>query len=208
MPSYIDLQNRIATDLTRTDLASQIQNAIQDAIKHYEHDRFWFNTTRALTFATVNAQSAYGASDLAQIPTLIRIDHLFLPLGNSVFDLDYYEPDQFEYIAANGAPGKPTCYTYVDSQILLWPVPNAVYTLRPHMHYRLSALSNSTDSNAWCNEAEQLIRTHAKLILYMDVLEDNDGAGRMQAKIQSLKDKLDFESSARESSGRIRGTDF
>jgi hypothetical protein len=210
MSTYLDLQSRIATDLTRDDLPSQTKNAISDAVKHYETSRFWFNTTRSKTFPAVVGQDTYTGTDLAEIPNVIRIDKLFLRDSVSLYPLDRYEPDEFEFLAGNpfNGSGRPVAFTYIDSTIMLWPKPIAVYTLRPHMHFRLAPLASDTDTNAWCNEAEQLIRTHAKLILYMDVLEDMDGAQRMQAKIQPLKDKLDYETSARTATGRIKGTDF
>lgn len=209
MGTYLDLQTNIANDLTRSDLVSQTKSAIQDAIANYEHDRFWFNVTRSMTFQTVVGQAAYTGDDLAQIPNLIRIDKLFLPYAGTIYALEHWEPDRFEWLAGSSlGTGKPTVYTYVDGQILLWPVPVAVYTLRPHMHYRLPPLANDDDSNAWCNEAEKLIRAHAKLILYTNVLEDDAGSQRMQLQIPSIKTKLDYETSARTATGRIRGTNF
>jgi hypothetical protein len=208
--TYLDLQNRIASDLTRSDLTSQIKSAIGDAVKHYETSRFWWNVTRSLTFQTVANQQGYGTAALPQIPNIIKLDHLFLSSNpGSIYDLDFYEMDEFEWLAAaNTSPGKPTIYTRADGQILLWPIPITAYTMRPHMHYRLDALVNDTDTNAWCNEAEQLIRCHAKLLLYTNVLEDSDGAQRMQSEIDAFKSRLDYENSARTATGRIKGTDF
>ncbi|WP_315729038.1 hypothetical protein [Bradyrhizobium sp. SZCCHNS2015] len=209
MANYLDLQNAIASDLTRSDLGSQIQGAIQDAVKQYERQRFWFNTTRSLTFRTVPGQSTYTGADLAQIPDIIRIDRLFLRWGTSIYPLDWYEPDEFEFLTAlNVSNGRPTIYTYVDRQIIMYPEPVQAWVIRPHMHYRLPPLVNPTDANAWTNEAENLIRAQAKLILYMNVLEDADGAVRMQAQIPGLKAGLDYETSARSATGRIRGTEF
>ena len=204
-----DLQANIANDLTRADLTSQIASAVNDAIKFYEPSRFWFNVTRSLTFPTVVNQQPYTGSDLAQIPNIIRIDKLWLNSPGSIYALDWYEPDEFEWLIPLQGGGKPTVYTYIDQQILLWPTPNSTaFTLRPHMHYRLAALVQPTDTNAWCTNAEQLIRAHAKLLLYTNVLEDTDGAARMQGEIQAFKDKLDYETSARMATGRIRGTEF
>ncbi|WP_461314588.1 phage adaptor protein [Bradyrhizobium embrapense] len=205
----MDLQTRIAGDLTRDDLGSQIKDAIGDAIKNYESDRFYFNVTRSLTFPTVIGQTAYTGSDFSQIPNIIRIDHLFLRDTVSTYDLERLEPDEFEWLQGNNTgPGKPNVFTYIDGQIMLWPIPIAVYTIRPHMHYRLAALSADTDSNAWTNDAEQLIRAHAKLLLYTNVIEDTDGMQRMQLQVPTYKGKLDYETSARMSTGKIRGTDF
>jgi hypothetical protein len=208
MGTYLDLQNNIASDLTRSDLSAQIKSAIQDAIKQYERQRFWFNTTRSKTFQTVAGQMPYTGSDLAEIPNLIRIDNLFLTWGTATYPLEWYEPDEFEFLTSlNTSNGRPSVYTYIDAQLLLWPTPVAAYTVRPHMHYRLSALANDTDSNSWCNEAENLIRAHAKLILYSGLLEDDQGAARMAQQIPGIKAGLDYETAARSATGRIRAPD-
>ncbi|WP_431014562.1 hypothetical protein [Bradyrhizobium pachyrhizi] len=205
----MDLRTRIASDLTRDDLSDQIKSAVLDAIKNYETDRFYFNVTRTKTFATVVGQSAYTGADLAEIPNIIRIEHLFLRDTVSTYDLERLEPDEFEWLQGNNTgPGKPNVFTYIDGQIMLWPVPIAVYTIRPHMHYRLATLSADGDSNAWTNDAEQLIRAHAKLLLYTNVIEDTDGMQRMQLQIPAYKGKLDYETSARMSTGKICGTSF
>ena len=208
MGTYLDLQNAIASDLTRSDIGSQIKAAIQEAIKQYERQRFWFNTTRSKTFVTVPTQATYAANDLAEIPLAIRIDDVFLRYSTSTYPLDRYEPDEFEFLTALTNQGRPTIWTYVDNSLILWPTPNAVWTMRPHMHYRLSALVNDTDSNSWTNEAENLIRAHAKMILYTNVLDDPEGMQRMQASIPGLKAGLDYETSARSGTGRIRATEF
>jgi len=205
--TFLDLRNNVATDLTRTDIPDQIKSAVGDAIENYETTRFYFNVTRSKTFATVPGQAAYGASDLAEIPDIIGLDTLFLFDGTRALELDKYEADEFEWLqSATTGAGRPTAYTYVDSQILLWPVPATVYTMRPHMHYKLTPLVNDTDANAWCNDAEQLIRCHAKLLLYANVIEDTDGMQRMQVQIQPLADRLAYKTSARQATGRIRGT--
>jgi hypothetical protein len=141
-----------------------------------------------MTFPTVIGQAAYGATDLAQIPNIIGIDTLFLFDSGRPFELEKYEADEFEWLQSTSTGnGRPCAYTYIDSQILLWPTPVAVYTMRPHMHYKLTELSADTDTNAWTNDAEQLIRCHAKLLLYANLIEDTDGMQRMSAQIQSLQ---------------------
>jgi hypothetical protein len=204
--NFLDLQNQIAEDLTRPDLTAETKNAVANAIENYETSRFHFNVTRSKTFSTVAGQSAYGAAALAEIPDLIELDTLFLFDGRP-FELEKYEVDEFEWLqGSNTGRGHPTSYCYVDSQILLWPVPAAVYTMRPHMHYKLAPLVADTDSNAWCVDAEQLIRCHAKLLLYANVIEDTEGMQRMQVQIQPLLDRLAYKASARSSTGQIRGT--
>jgi hypothetical protein len=209
MGTYLGLQTNIANDLTRSDLTSQIQSAIADAISFYEPDRFWFNQTRSLTFSTNAGQNTYTATDLAQIPNIIEFDHVFIRDSVSQWALTKQEYADFEWLLGlNTANGRPTDYCYVDGTIILWPQPNAVYTVRPHIHYRLAPLVNPTDSSAWCTEAERLIRAHAKLILYTNVLEDDTGSQRMQLQLPALRSKLDEETTSRLSTGRIHGTRF
>lgn len=208
MGTLLDLKNRIASDLTRDDLTSQIDGAVRDAIKFYERERFWFNQTRSLTFNTVPGQVAYGSAANTAIPTIIQIDHLFLPQGNSIYPLDRYEAADFE-ILENGSTGggRPIGFTYIDKEIRLWPVPNSILTLRLHAHYRLP-YPDDGDTNAWTDDCEELIRSHAKMLLYLDLLEDNDGVSRMQNKIPVLLDFIRSETTGRMATGRIRGTDF
>jgi hypothetical protein len=210
MTTLADIQARIASDLTRSDLTGQIANAVADAINHYQRYRFWFNVTRLQTFTTVAGQQAYAAADLAIIPDIIRVDALFILQSGSTttYPLDRFEPGDFEVIALTMGGGKPTVFSYVDEQILLWPIPGAAYTMRLHCHYKLPPLVNPTDSNSWVTDAEELIRSHAKLLLYTDVLDDEEGAGRMQAKIPALIDALKYETSARRSNGQIEGTQW
>lgn len=212
MGTFLDLRNRIATDLTRTDLDAQTKSAVTDAIEFYEPDRFWFNQTRSPAvagFPTVGGQNTYTSSDLDKIPHVIEFDRIFLLDSVSQWELTKQEYADFEWLLGmKTANGRPTDYTYVDGQLLFWPTPNTVYSVRPHMHYRLPMLVADTDSTAWCNEAEPLIRAHAKMILLMNVIEDDAGAARMQAQIPALKSKLDEETTSRLATGRIRGTQF
>lgn len=208
MGTLLELKTRIATDLTRDDLTSQIASAVSDAIKFYARERFWFNSSRNLTFTTVPGQIAYGAADLAAIPALLRIDAMFLPQNQSILPLDRYEPVDFELLNnATTGGGRPTAFTYVDQTIRLWPTPNAAFVMRLHAHLRLPTATDA-DTNAWTDDAEELIRSHAKLLLYLDLLEDDQGAARMQSKIPLLLNALRAETSARVSTGIIQGTEF
>jgi len=207
MGTLAQLKANIASDLSRDDLASQTAAKISDAIGVYATERFWFNVSRSFTFNTVIGQVAYGAADLATIPDFIRIDAMFLPRAQSIYPLDRYEPADFEVIAGGMAGGgRPTCFTYIDNTIRLWPTPTAIYTLRVHAHYALPELANDASSNAWTTEAEHLIRTHAKMLLYLDVLEDTEGATRMQAQVPGLLADLRQATSARSSTGVIAGS--
>lgn len=205
MGTLADLKSRIALELARTDLSAQIGNAVVDAIKYYSRERFWFNQSRNIIFSTAPGQQAYGKDDDPVIPRLIKIDQVFmLP---SRYPLDRYSPVDFEMVSSGSAQGRPTAFTYTDEQILLYPVPADVYSLRLYAHYRLPDLVDDAE-NAWTTDAEELIRTHAKQLLYIDPLEDDAAAARMGVKIPALLSGLRSETSARMGTGRIRPTQF
>lgn len=209
MATLAAMKSRIALELSRDDLTSEIASAISDAISFHEAERFWFNQTRTITFNTVASQVAYTSLDNAYIPDLVRIDRLYFTDNSQIYDLDRYEPQDFEFISNNTASsGKPTCFTYTDSEIRLWPTPNAAFVMRIYGHYKLTALTDDSQSNAWTTEAEELIRTAAKLRLYLDVMKNEQGAARMQAKMDPLLDRLRAETSSRLSTGIIRPTEF
>jgi hypothetical protein len=79
--------------------------------------------------------------------------------------------------------------------------------MRLYAHYRLPALTDD-GTNAWTDDAEELIRTHAKQLLYLDPLEDDQGATRMGVKLPDLLAALRAETSSRMGTGRIRPTQF
>ncbi len=202
-----DLINRIALELARTDLKIQIGNAVSDAVRHYSAERFWFNQSRNLTFATVPGRQAYGADDNDVIPNLIKIDQLFF--SNDKYPLDRYSATDWEMVnSGQSGGGRPFAFTYTDQQILLYPAPDAVYTMRLYAHYRLPAMSADTDSNAWTTDGERLVRAYAKHLLYLDTLEDDQAATRMQPVIENALSDLRAETSSRMGTGRIRPTQF
>lgn len=207
MGTLADLKSRIALELARTDLTAQIANAVSDAIKFYGSERFWFNQSRNITFNTVDGQQAYGAADQAIIPSLVKIDDVFFS-GATKYPLGRYSATDFEMLTGGStANGRPCAYTYTDDQIFLYPTPNDVYTMRVYAHYRLPTL-NDGETNAWTDDAEELIRSHAKQLLYLDPIEDDQGAARMGVKIPELLAALRSETSARMGTGRIRPTQF
>lgn len=212
MGTFLDLRTSIANDLSRTDLDTQTKSAVVDAIKAYEPERFWFNQTRSPAiagFPTVAGRNTYNSSDNGAIPNVIEFDRMFMADATSQWALCKQEAGDFQWLLGiNTANGRPTDYCHSEGTLIFWPTPAAVYSVRPQMHYRLPMLSADADSTAWCNEAENLIRAHAKMILYANVLEDDQGAARMQAQVPYLLGKLFEETTSRMATGRIRATAF
>lgn len=205
MGSYLDMITRIADESLRTDMNDQIKLCIQDAIAHYEVERFWFNQFRDRTFATVAGQEFYGAADHADIPDALEMDTVVLSLGTTRWPLTksgYVELEERNTDAS--ARGQPTEYAYWGRQIRLYPTPDAVYQIRLSGLFKLPVLEADEDQNAWTTDAEDLIRHRAKSILYSQYLRDDANAGRSAALELAARERLAATNARRLSAGSIR----
>jgi len=200
---YAAMQARILDEVQDASLGSQVQLAIQTAIKSYERQRFYFNA-RTATFATVVGQEYYGASALADIPAIIAIDAAKVTLDGCDRKL---APAAFAAIDAaqdGTVVGDPTDFAYWGQQIRLFPKPSAVRTVTLAYVYRLAALAAGGDTNAWMTDGEELIRQRAKRVLALDVLMEDAMAQRAAALEAEALAALLAETRRRLSNGLLR----
>lgn len=186
------MKTRIADELARDDLTSQIAYAITDAIAAYEDERFHFNESRATTFPTVASQEFYGSTDAASIANIQKIDYVKVYVGNQPYDLRYERPDAMESLSVNGTQqGTPWAYTWYGNQIRVYPIPDQVYTIRIGASVKVAApASDSEASNPWMTHAERLIRARAKLELALHVLKDEGLAATMVQAVEEALNQL------------------
>lgn len=211
MTTYGAMQSRIADELDRTDLTTQIQQAIKTAIAKYDRKRFFFNESRSVTFSTVDGQEFYTSADASAIPTLLFIDNVKLTISASdKIDLEPRSYGELEYLSTNSVTdeGQPTAYAYYSKQLRLYPIPDDAYPIRISGVFALSDLSASADTNAWMTDAEALIRARAKREVYTHVIRDLEGAQAMaQAEAEELQ-SLNQATNARGMTGTIFPTEF
>jgi hypothetical protein len=205
MATYLDMINRISDESLRSDMASQIKLCIQDAIGHYEVERFWFNQFRDRTFMTTAGQEFYGEVDHVDIPLVLEFDAATLTVGSTRWPLvktGYVEIEDWNADAS--ARGQPTHYAYWGRQIRLYPVPDNAYQIRLSGLFKLPALVADGDANAWTEDAEELVRHRAKAILYSQYLRDDANAGRAAALEMTAFERLSSTTARRLASGGIR----
>ena len=169
------LKSRIADDLNRSDITSQIANAITDSIEHYKNTRFSFSETRDSTFVTVAGQGRYSVSDDADIPLWFDLDAVYVNDGTREYEIPRDDHRRLETSLSDASPstGVPSCYAYFDRGFWLYPVPDAVYTIRPVGAIEKAAPATDGEANnVWMMEAFELIRCHAKADLAVHVLDD------------------------------------
>lgn len=181
MSDLSTMKSRIAGELARSDLTSQIADAITTTIEAYQTERFYFNESRDVTFDTVANQEFYDSSDNTNIPDLLNIDWATIAIGSTIRTLEPRSPEKVDYDAGNtSSTGQPYSYAYYQQKLRLYPKPNAVHTVRINAHIKLAApASDSETDNAWMMDAERLIRSHAKYELATHVLRSASLAAAM-----------------------------
>lgn len=198
-------------DDTTGEYGPQILAAVQGAQRFCERQTYYFNETRDVTFVTVASQQWYGAADNANIPTLVHIQYAFyVDSGGNVLVMRRDTPEELEILSGNGvALGQPYAWTYFNKQIRVYPIPNAVYTIRLQLGpYRLTTLVSPGDNNAWLDEAYDLIKARAKYLLYKNTLKDPALAAEALNDWSEQDTALAGETASRVGMGRIRATRF
>lgn len=212
MSTLAIMKARIADELARADLTSQIAYAITDAIEAYQDERFHFNESRAITFTTVVDQEFYSSSDAAAIATINSIDYVMVYQGSIPTRLRAEIPALMELKAQNATgTGLPYNYCWYGDQIRLYPVPNTAVTIRIGAAVKAAApASDAEASNPWMTHAARLIRSRAKLELALHVLKDEELASTMNSAVEEafaqLKDKTNMLTQTE--AGRVQPMEF
>lgn len=177
--TYRTMQDRIADELKRSNIANQIASAIQDAVLFYQQEAFFFTENTDSSTTTVQGTNLYAfPSDLIRpIDLTLTIPNAGLVYPLNLRDLDWIlVRDE----AINPVQeGQPTDYCIFQNQARLWPTPDAQgpYTLNWYYDAVIPAPVNDTDGGFWVTGSQELmVRAYAKGLLYDQLLKANDKA--------------------------------
>ena len=200
------MKARIASELRRSNITSQIASAITTAIETYQQERWIFNESRSVTFPTVAAQEFYTSADSASIPLLIKLDYAKVYIGDTAYALHPDDPSRMEELSDSATnTGQPSTYLYYDESLRLYPVPDGVYTIRLAGVFVAAAPATDDEaSNPWMTKAERLIRSRAKLELAIHVLQDQELAAAMGEATRDAWDDLKTRTNRLTGTGRVR----
>lgn len=192
MTTLTIMKARIATELRRSNITSQIADAIATAVEAYEDRRFYFNETRAFTFVTVADQEFYSSSDDPDLGNILKFDYIKLMVGDQPYTLKPATPEHIENLSQNGtSTGQPLAYCWYGEQLRLYPIPSIVYTVRIGAKKKVAAPATDGEAdNPWMVKAERLIRSRAKWELATHVLRDPKLAGDMETAILEALSQL------------------
>lgn len=178
------MQDRIASELHRSDITSRIRIAIQSAIKHYERERWYFNEAVTSSSLTTVASQAFYA-----LPAdFMKLDSITLTQSGwkrGLEPMSYIEMDHRD--AGNSAAiGIPSFYSIYKNQLRHYPIPDSAYVVTLSYQKRLTTLSATTDTNEWVDDLEELIRCKAEEILCRYDLKDVQKADGLLAYINGI----------------------
>jgi hypothetical protein len=180
--SYQELATLIASDLRRSDLTTEVTNAIDNAIRDYGSERFYFNETRSYTFTLTTGTDEYTLATVGSVEEFVKIDWLRIQVGAVWVRLDRIDADNMEELHAQSLTGQPYCWTVYEDKLRLFPTPAQDYPIKIAGHYRLLSVSGG-GVNAWITVAGNLIRYSALRRLYafpVKNVQAAQGAGVME----------------------------
>jgi len=201
--TYGTMQTRVADEINRTDLTSQIQNAIQSSIDFYRTQRFHFNEGKAV-------RNTADGSEFVGLPTdYLELDTLGVTVTQRYYQLIQKTHDWVDEInwGAGTWKGFPYIFALYEQNIRLYPIPNDIYELKLSYLKDLSDLSATADTNAWMTIGEELIRSRSKVDLLENVIRGRDAereAVRMRAREQDVLKNMQYASTKRRATNRIR----
>lgn len=204
MGNFRDLQDRIALDyLNRYDLMPEVKRAIKNCVKTYESARFWFNEAQ-----TAMACSA-GQSYISVPSDFLYLDRLELTYSGATTRLREEPFDVIRTMNAVSATSVPTHFNYHGDRFELALIPDSAYPATCYYIKSLAELSADTDTNAWTNEAGNLIAHAATLEIMMSVLQvpDTKRIQFHQSMLQMAQGELNLRNTTRLTT-RLRATQF
>jgi len=204
MSTYGDLKTQIASDLRRSNLGPEIAQAILDAIRDHDSERFWWNETAIYTLNTVVGQDTYELNPQPPILEFVLIDRLRAQIPGVWYTVKPATIDQIEDLYSTPSNGQPARWAVHGNEIRIYPYPAAIYPIKIFGHYRLMPLVLDSDSNQWTNEGKNLIRYTALRRLFAFPIRDMNQMQSAEASGLRQLEYLRRESDRRAREGRMK----
>ena len=198
---------RLREDLDRgSDFDARIKQAIVDAIVFYKSNRLGFNTKRSRALITSGMEEVSLPTDWIEADFMrLEDDGQRIPFT----EVGYTEIEEMR--ENEDDRGMPEFYAIQHRQMRLHPIPDRSYTLVLSFQYEIRSVSISASddtTNAWLDEANQLIYYRAKgdlLINYVGGPEKETLGLLLQRKAdEEILPKLEAQAAREQSAGRVK----
>ncbi len=207
----------------RTDLNSQIDAEIQNAIRHYTRRASWINERRGGTIATVIGTTWYSTIDLttgggiedsptgtaptstASVKDLLKVIYFKLEQGAIDWPLTRVSYDEFErLVEGNAVQGIPDYMTIFAGQIGLWPTPSAVFSLYISAFWKPTVPTADAHESVWFAEHLELIENSAARRVAFKWTHDKELGAVFALLEKEQEDLLLAEGAARTTTGKLK----
>lgn len=189
--TYGQMQTQIADEVLGSPTVSQIKSAIQSAIQTFERQAFYCNDMRIFgstgslsNLQTVAEQEFYSYQDLNSLINMPYIRSVYVFAFNNRYALENRTSQWMADQAVSPTwQGQPTDFCWEAGALRLYPIPDASYQLIVSGTIRFAPLSADADYNCFTNEMEQVIRTEAKRLLFVNITRNPTQAAVMSREI-------------------------
>lgn len=219
MTTFLDVRDRVADQLSRSDLSAQIDREIQLAITRYNRRVTWLHEVRAVTLTSVAAQAWYSSVDVStgagpqDVAGRTAVDVSDIQSVRYMRTADYDALKQVHYsdferfFDTTGSAGRTSYFTLYAGQIGIWPVPAGVETFTLSVVCKPVVPSSATDTSIWFDQAQELIENAAASAICRKFLSDGERAQAFKVFEDAAWDELLAESNKKAATGRIRSCD-
>jgi hypothetical protein len=160
------MKARIADELTRTGLNSQIGKAIVTSIDYYKRQSFRFNQSRAAT-TLVSGQEYYGLpSDFIEMDTAVIVDGNW---KNKLEERTHYWID--DNLSSTTYRSQPYVLAVQADQFRVYPSPDKdTYEVILTYTRSLGTPVADGDTSAWFTDGEEMIRLRSKIDVLTNII--------------------------------------
>ncbi len=184
MTTFSVIKSRIADDLNRDDIATQIGIAINRAIKFYETEKFFFNEGRT-TFSTVANQQTYTEAQMSATAGVKVIDYASISISNTNQELQPITYQELQRKDISGLAGYPDYVAIYNKTLYMYPKPNSTWTVTLSYQPSYDELSADADTNAFITHAADLIEARARWWISSRITKDKEEA--QDAKTEEIE---------------------
>jgi hypothetical protein len=210
MGTLAAMETRIIAELHRDDVATQVDDYINDAINHYSRFRFWFNEKSKTFLTRTDSLDTYDSYALPD--DFVKLDSLVITVNNTAIPLRQISPREMDELYINSTDeGEPSHFALYQKQYRLWPSPSKIWTVTQYYLFNIPPqLTGSTSPNMWTENAEELIRTRAKKLLvgqFNPTPDTMQWAQMLDQQEQDIFRGLQQQTVASTATGRLRSWD-
>ena len=202
MATLADLKARIADDLGRSDLTTQIAAAIQDAVDEYKDYRFGFNETVS------SAQDFVAGTASYTMPAdFLKLDRIVHRQGTNDTPLCVISYDEYldlvDGVTTNQS--QPRYVALYAGKFWFYPTPSSSTDDYVISYLQDLGLPVSDDGqNAWTNQGRNLLRARAKADLNLHVIRNLEEAQAQYTASEAEKLRLIRQESRARGPRRVR----